>query len=214
MTLSYEQIQWRDAPDTSTPVNSENLNRMDAMIAQIVNYLNTNTGGIHSHVGMVIQSTTLDTQDKVIAEYGGSEWLPIRGKFLIGADEDSYPVNTEGGTADSVVPVHTHSITATGDTSMAAHTHALNASNSSYEESGRVRVYKPAGASVFARPSEGQDAGNAFTTLESYTINAKSATAGIRELKTHTHTCQAAGEDGKGKNLPPYLAVYTWVRTA
>ena len=34
-----------------------------------------------SHIGMIIQSTTLDTEAKVKAIYGGTSWSLIQGKY-------------------------------------------------------------------------------------------------------------------------------------
>ena len=67
-----------------------------------------------SYVGMIIQSTTLDTMDKVIAFYGGANWIRIEGKFLLGAS-DVYPNNTLGGEEKhkltiAEMPVHSHSL--------------------------------------------------------------------------------------------------------
>ena len=50
----------------------------------------------YSHVGMIVQSTTLDTEEKVINVYGGTAWTQIEGKMLLGASE-SHAVNTTGG---------------------------------------------------------------------------------------------------------------------
>lgn len=40
---------------------------------------------VASHIGQIIMSTTLDTEAKVIAEYGGEEWLQHDGYMLRGA---------------------------------------------------------------------------------------------------------------------------------
>ena len=66
----------------------------------------------HSHIGMVVQSTTLDTMEKVIEIYGGSEWVLIEGQFLLGASS-TYAVNSTGGESEhtltvSEMPSHAH----------------------------------------------------------------------------------------------------------
>ena len=67
-----------------------------------------------SHVGMIIHSTTLDTEAKVIAQYGGTTWVKIEGKFLLGTSS-SHAINTTGG-AETVtltlnqIPSHNHGI--------------------------------------------------------------------------------------------------------
>ena len=33
--MSYEKVGWKDYPDTSTPVNAENLNHMDEKISSM-----------------------------------------------------------------------------------------------------------------------------------------------------------------------------------
>lgn len=68
---------------------------------------------LQSHVGTIIQSTTLDTEAKVIAIYGGTKWTKIEGRFLLGASS-SYKINTSGGEAThkltvNEMPSHTHS---------------------------------------------------------------------------------------------------------
>ena len=67
---------------------------------------------VRSHVGMIVQSTTLDTEAKVIAIYGGTSWSKIEGRFLIGASS-SYVINSTGGEAThtltiSEMPSHNH----------------------------------------------------------------------------------------------------------
>ena len=64
---------------------------------------------------MIIQSTTLDTEAKVIAIYGGTTWTKIEGRFLLGVSED-YAVNSTGGEATHTLtinemPAHTHNYT-------------------------------------------------------------------------------------------------------
>ena len=70
-----------------------------------------NVRGI-SHVGMIIFSTTLSTEAEVKYIYGGSKWVKIEGRFLLGASS-SYPVNSTGGEAThklsvNEMPTHTH----------------------------------------------------------------------------------------------------------
>lgn len=66
-----------------------------------------------SHVGMVIHSTTLDTEEKVKSIYGGTSWVKIEGRFLLG-QSSSHAVNTTGGE-------ETHKLTVA---EMPSHNHA------------------------------------------------------------------------------------------
>lgn len=59
-----------------------------------------------SHVGMIIHTTTLNTEAKVKAIYGGNTWAKIEGKFLFGSD-NSHAVNATGGAKK-----HTHELDA------------------------------------------------------------------------------------------------------
>lgn len=74
---------------------------------------------VRSHVGMIVQSTTLDTEAKVIAIYGGTSWSKIEGRFLLGASS-SYAVNSTGGEAThkltiSEMPSHNHKLYVAND---------------------------------------------------------------------------------------------------
>lgn len=67
-----------------------------------------------SHIGQIIMSTTLNTQAKVIEQYGGTTWTKIEGRFLLGASS-SYPVNATGGEATHTLtieemPNHEHNL--------------------------------------------------------------------------------------------------------
>jgi len=67
-----------------------------------------------SHIGQIIMSTTLNTQAKVIAQYGGTTWTKIEGRFLLGASS-SYPVNSTGGEKEHTltineIPSHNHTL--------------------------------------------------------------------------------------------------------
>ena len=69
-------------------------------------------GGVTSYIGMIIHSTTLDTEDKVKQIYGGDTWTKIEGMFLLG-QSSSYPINSTGGEAthtltSNEMPNHTH----------------------------------------------------------------------------------------------------------
>lgn len=116
--------------------------------------------------------------------FGGS-WERIQDKFLL-ASGVSYSAGSTGGSADAVVVKHLHQ-PSTGD--------GFNAYMSGTGE--RVRV------------------GTSTASSARYTIvgkkNASSADAsGLRFAGSTDWT----GSDGAGKNMPPYLAVYVWKRTA
>jgi microcystin-dependent protein len=68
---------------------------------------------------MIVQSTTLDTEAKVIAIYGGTSWSKIEGRVLVGDgtldSTHSYTAGDTGGEAEHTLTVN----------EMPAHNHAL-----------------------------------------------------------------------------------------
>lgn len=106
-TTSYEPYEWTDTEET--PIFAEDLNHMEEGIGDahdLINSLENEMGDAHnliqllmeqrSHIGMIVQSTTLDTEEKVVNLYGGTSWELIRGRFLLG-ESDEYPIGSTGG---------------------------------------------------------------------------------------------------------------------
>ena len=137
----YDKINWKNRSEgKTTKISAERLNHMDNQIFNNANAIGnvekiadigdgTLCGAaetlketaekltqslklLQSHVGMIVQSTTLDTEAKVIAIYGGTKWTKIEGRFLLGASS-AYKVNTTGGEASHTLtinemPSHNH----------------------------------------------------------------------------------------------------------
>ena len=73
---------------------------------------NALTGKVY--IGKIILSNTLDTRDKVIAQYGGKRWSLIQDKFLLGGGGE-YAVGTTGGNKSHTLtveelPSHKHDV--------------------------------------------------------------------------------------------------------
>lgn len=106
-TYAGDATQWDTTPtaNSTKPVTS---NGILAAITEAVNSIPK------SYVGMIIHSTTLDTEAKVKAFYGGTTWAKIEGKFLLGTSS-SHAINTTGG-AETVtltvnqIPSHNHGV--------------------------------------------------------------------------------------------------------
>ena len=148
--------------------------------------LDNNNFIVQSHVGQVIMSTTLDTEDKVKQYYGGTSWTKIEGRFLIGASS-SYGVGTTGGEATHILtqaelPKTTGTIRAYND---------FNLNNSDLKN-----IIK----GVFS-----YDESTSFGTSSNLTSGTSDA---VRNFNFNLGNSQAHN------NIPPYYAVYIWVRTA
>lgn len=137
-----------------------------------------------SHVGMIIHSTTLDTEAKVIAQYGGNTWVQHSGYFLRGASSGvtANSATKTGGSDDAVVVAHTHT--------QSAHSHSpANGTN--------FGVYGAQGTNQFFFQGGTNNNGN-FT----------GATSSVAPI------IDEAGVDGTNRNIPNYKSVYIWERTA
>ena len=98
--------------------SAANMNDLEDRVASEFNSLNIKMDLVRSHVGMIVQSTTLNTEAKVIAIYGGTSWTKIEGRFLLGTSS-SYAVNATGGEATHKLttpemPSHNHAFTSGG----------------------------------------------------------------------------------------------------
>jgi hypothetical protein len=175
-----------------------------------------------SHIGMIIQSTTLDTEAKVKAIYGGTSWSLIQGRMLLGAST-SHAVNSTGGSETHTLAVenlpshshglnnHTHSIPAlsgyTGNDGTHSHEiatqdgiwFASHPGNLGGTQTNSVAVGYGAGGRLYASA-----AGSHTHTV---TTNA-STTGGNSDSTT------ATGNGTAFNTMPPYKAVYIWERTA
>ncbi len=80
-------------------------------IIELKNRINTLESN-RSWVGKIIVDSELDTMEKVIARYGGTEWVKIEGRVLVGADS-THAAGEEFGNASSTltasnIPQHNH----------------------------------------------------------------------------------------------------------
>lgn len=122
-------------------------------------------------------------------ELFGGTWTQMKDKFLLAAG-DTYSAGSTGGSADAVVVKHTHSVSGTA-ASAGAHTHTINMRNST---------------------------SSSDWNATRKTSKAHSGWARCKNAGAHTHSVSgktaSAGKSGTGANMPPYLTVYMWERTA
>ena len=109
------------------------------------------------------------------------------GKTIIG-NGGGYTAGNTGGSADAVVVSHTH--TATTSASDSGHSHTFPYQNYS-----------------------GASGGVAFNGVAAGNSGSVTVSTGNASITAST-TVASAGVSGTGANLPPYIVVYMWQRTA
>lgn len=160
----------------------------------------------------------------------GGEWEPIGDTFLMAAGS-TYPAGTTGGSPDAVVPTHTHPASGSTDSSgnhahtansSGAHTHTTSSSGAHHHNmggkiwssgAGRANAYiMTANRNTITRNT--QDAGAHTHSVNSGGAHTHSTTTNGAHTHSVNVTVSSSGVEGAGKNIPPYLAVYVWKRTA
>lgn len=150
------------------------------------------SGGVYaalhqmSYVGMVIHSTTFNTEAKVKAFYGGTKWIQHSGYVLRGATSGVTANNATktGGSDNAIVPYHTHTVNG------GSHRH-------------NVAVFLGGDGSMTPK------IGSTFTNAATVGNEPSELDGG------HTHNCSYAGTSGNttNANIPNYKSVYIWERT-
>lgn len=129
----------------------------------------------------------------------GGTWSQLENRFLLGAGS-SYTAGNTGGAATvtlttTQIPSHTHTFTgSSATTSSDSHTHTV--------------------------PNTRGDNSGSGNKCESWSSASASGRTVTTSSDSHTHTVTAKGTNsstgggGSHNNMPPYLVVYMWKRTA
>ena len=136
----------------------------------------------------------------------GGEWEQIKDKFLLSSG-DVYSNQSEGGSADAVVVKHNHT--------QNPHNHTQNA-HSHTPARGRSFMTAPTG-SGWNEIAGSNISGSGYhyvatSDTSNYNVYVQGSGNATATNIANTATNNEAGEDGTGKNLPPYLAVNVWKR--
>lgn len=134
---------------------------------------------------------TSDTTFDPNTAWGGTWVLEAAGKFHVSAGT-GYAAGSTGGSADAIVPSHKHSVSKVTD-AITGGAHAHDIANRSVYSGGSnyIALFK----------------GGTGT----------STNAALSETHTHdlpAHETDSTGTSGTGANMPPYIAVNRWHRTA
>lgn len=167
----------------------------------------------YSHVGQIIESTTLDTEAKVKAVYGAStSWIQHTGYMLRGASSGvvsgSQGQNNDGGAdSQSISSVASHNHTQDSHNhTQNAHSHKFSSNNPTVGASTSVGTEHGG----IANSNYGPNSGGAWT-MWSLGTNVENATA-TNQAKTATN--QSNGATFSVSTLPKYKNVYIWERIA
>ena len=147
--------------------------------------------------------------------FGGS-WERIQDTFLL-ASGNSYGAGTTGDSANAAVVRHTH-VAQEHTHTQSAHTHGTNLGDNigfaTYTHSSGVERMKVATSSSSKRYTYGSKPSGSSSAADS----GLNWSSGLSEEQPYisgaTVQIGNTGVDGAGKNMPPYLAVYVWKRTA
>ena len=144
-----------------------------------------------------IYTSTVSTNPGTL--FGVGTWVAYgAGRVLIGQNGTSFVAGATGGSADAIVPVHTHTATLTGTAAATGSEHK--------------HTYK-----TYGLGNNGL-AGNAYTNSDWGYAQTGAPPNTAEGVHTHsvstTGTTDSAGVSGTNANLPPYVVVYMWQRTA
>ncbi len=150
---------------------------------------------------------TSDADFNPNSAWGGTWELEASGKVHVSAGT-GYTIGNTGGSADAIVPYHRHGVgtLSAGDYS---HNHATGSSGYSF--------YTIESSGTFGRDNVSR--GSTTTYKYQYSaaaVSRKSTTDTDKHSHTVTGATAYAGTDGNtaGANMPPYIVVNRWHRTA
>ena len=156
--------------------------------------------------------------------FGFGTWVAFgEGRMPIG-ESSSYTAGATGGSEDATLIAHTHTGSVSGTTaSSGSHSHSITVDSVGNHQ--HLTSWGEATGGKYGVSGTGQfgSSGTDTDNREFYTSSAggHTHTASSNTVSAHTHTfsdsfttASTGSGDGSGTNLPPYIVVYMWKRTA
>lgn len=163
---------------------------------QINSGMNKLVGAVNDVINIMypVGSIYMSVNDVNPSTLFGGTWEKIQDRFLV-ATGTYFELGQSGGDKDAVVVSHTHT--------QVKHTHT-------YPSDDPNKPYKSWGAKSGATEGGGTISGTGKYYAATKAVDYKWLTS----MTSEQPTINASGVDGTDKNLPPYIAVNMWKRTA
>ena len=130
--------------------------------------------------------------------FGFGVWEKIEDKFLLGSGA-TYADGSTGGSADAVIVSHNHTQNSHTHKAHAERRFVMIGNGANWNYSGKIKIRTDGSGTAYYYPHSDKNTDGILENTETESVSP---------------TINSTGEDGTGKNMPPYIAVNIWKRTA
>lgn len=206
--FSTLSINGTEITSTATEINkldgltatTTELNYCDGVTSNIQTQIDNAVTGAYP-VGSIYMNASNSTNPATLLGFG--TWASFgEGRMLLG-ESSSYSAGSTGGSADAIVPEHNH--TATSTVTDAGHTHVIGVDDQVYSQGG----YTSVGSFNYDAGSTASGSGQ-YVKVKNASNNSDLQTTGV----TVSTSIANEGVSATDANMPPYITVYMWKRTA